>query len=122
MWCTANGLNPSTAGLHIESKSPRIIKRNTLSAYTFSNDQALSAWNKLEGGKFSPWTIGANRHAIKHVWQGHEYSKIFAEHFDFYEEDPGLDGTYLLLPSKWEEYLDGGYLKTIENWKLGRPS
>jgi len=74
-----------------------------------------SVLNKVLGKSYKEWVMGANETVFDLTWRGKEVKNLVSEHLDIYDYDPGPDnGGYTLVPSKWRDWMDKGFIKTIK--------
>ena len=117
--CTRSSLYLSLLGKDLESIGLKPFKRKK--PYT-REDVSLgifclnNARKKLLGQPYNTCIEGVNSKALDLIWNKEEFGKIYAEHFELYDYDPGPTANgYTISPSKWRGWIDTDFVKMLED-------
>jgi len=112
----AVGLNPQEIGLkeYAQGYLKTLNQRGLTPDYHRHFEADYNVEKMLFGEPYLEWVAGASSKAFDLMWHGDEFKKIFAEHVDFYDHDPGPDqGGYTLTPSKWKHWIKNDFVSFI---------
>jgi len=112
----AVGLNSQEIGLkeYAQGYLKTLNQRGLTPNYHRHFEADYNVEKMLFGEPYLEWVAGASSKAFDLMWHGDEFKKIFAEHVDFYDYDPGPDrGGYTLTPSKWKHWIENDFVSFI---------